>query len=270
MIASLQTNGLNVAFTDEGIDSPAVVLIHGHPFNRSMWRPQVEFLRERNRVIVPDLRGYGETALPEGVTETRLEQFAADNLALMDSLRVRKFVLGGLSMGGQIVLEMVRQAPERIEALLLADTFAGLDTAEGKQLRFTIADRSEREGMAGYAREELTKMITSANAEQQRAVAAHVMEMMTTTRPHGAAAALRGRAQRRDYLPLLQEIRVPTLIVVGREDSYTPVALAEQLVEGIPGARLAVIEDAGHMPNLEQPAAFNEVLTSWINSLSAS
>jgi pimeloyl-ACP methyl ester carboxylesterase len=185
----------------------------------------------------------------------------------MDALGVRKFVLGGLSMGGQIVLEMFRQAPDRIEALLLADTFAGLDTAERKQLRFTTADRMEREGMEAYAHEELTKMITPANAEQLPEVAAHVMKMMNTTPPLGAAAALRGRAQRVDYLLMLREIRIPTLIVVGREDVYTPVALVEQLREGITGSKLAVIEGAGHMPNIERADAFNAVLGSWMQGL---
>ncbi|HKW35254.1 MAG TPA: alpha/beta fold hydrolase [Candidatus Acidoferrum sp.] len=247
-----------------GDGARTVLLVHGHPFNHTMWRPQVEYLSANYRVVVPDLRGYGKSSLPEGSRETRLETFAPDNLALMDSLGIQEFVLGGLSMGGQIVLEVHRQAPDRIQALLLADTFAGLDSAERRQWRFTTADRLEREGMEAYAREELAKMITSANAERVPEVAAHVMQMMATTPARGAAAALRGRAQRVNYLPLLQKLHVPTLVVVGREDVYTPLALAEQLCEQIPEAKLAIIENAGHLPNLEQPAAFNSVLASWL------
>jgi len=235
--------------------------------NRTMWQPQVDFFNARYRVLVPDLRGYGKTSLPDGQRETRLETFAADNLALANALGVRKFVLGGLSMGGQIVLEMFRQAPDRIEALLLADTFSGLDSLERKQWRFTMADCLEREGMEAYANEELTKMITPANAEQFPEIAAHVMKMMTTTPPSGAAAALRGRAQRIDYTPLLRDIRVSTLVVVGREDVYTPVAMAEQLRDGISGAKLAVIEEAGHMPNLERADVFNQELALWLRTL---
>jgi pimeloyl-ACP methyl ester carboxylesterase len=267
MDRSISIDGVHLAFTEKGDGAPAIVLIHGHPFNRSMWRPQVEFLWSRHRVIVPDLRGYGESGIAPCANETRLEQFAADSLALMDSLGIEKFVLGGLSMGGQIALEIYRQAPKRIEALLLADTFAGLDAPERKQLRFATADRLEREGMAQYANEELTKMITPANAESQPHVAAHVMEMMLATPPSGAAAALRGRARRVDYLPLLEKISVPTLVLVGRYDFYTPVALSEQLVQGIPVATLSVIEDAGHMPNLEQPEAFNSAVSAWLNGL---
>jgi pimeloyl-ACP methyl ester carboxylesterase len=263
----LRVNKVELSYTDAGEGHPAVLLIHGHPFNRSMWQPQLDFLKRRYRVIVPDLRGYGQSSLPAGCRVTRLETFATDNLALMGYLGIRKFVLGGLSMGGQIVLEMYRQAPDRIEALLLADTFAGLDSADRKQWRFTTADRLEREGMRAYADAELMKMITPANAERLPDVAAHVMKMMNTTPPSGAAAALRGRAERMDYLPTLQTIRVPTLVAVGGNDEYTPVALAEQLRNGIPGAELQVIEDAGHMPNLEQADAFNEVVGSWLRTL---
>jgi pimeloyl-ACP methyl ester carboxylesterase len=263
----LSINGIRLSYCDVGKGSQTVLLIHGHPFNSTMWQPQVEFLKASYRIVVPDLRGYGKSSLPDGCRETRLETFAADNLALMDTLGIGKFILGGLSMGGQIVLELFRQAPERIEALLLADTFAGLDSAERKQLRFTIADRLEREGMDAYAGEELTKMITPANAIQLPKVAAHVMKMMTTTSPLGAGAALRGRAQRVDYLPMLREIRVPTLVVVGREDGYTPVALAEQLRAGIAGSKLVVIEGAGHMPNLERADDFNGELNLWMRGL---
>jgi pimeloyl-ACP methyl ester carboxylesterase len=258
--------GVDLSYSDVGDGHRTVLLIHGHPFNRTMWQPQLKFLKASYRVVVPDLRGYGTSSLPD-CRETRLETFAADNLALMDSLGIRKFILGGLSMGGQIVLEMLRQAPDRIEALLLADTFAALDSPERKQLRFTMADRLEREGMQAYAREELTKMIAPANAEELPQVADHVMKMMTTTPPAGAAAALRGRAQRIDYTPLLHEIRVPALVVVGREDVYTPVAWAEQLNRDIPGSKLVVIEKAGHMPNLERPDVFNEALGSWLQGL---
>ncbi len=264
----VQINGLSMSFDDEGSGAPAILLIHGHPFNRTMWRPQTEFLRENHRVIVPDLRGYGHSSTTTGTRETKIEVFAEDSLALMDYLGIQTFVLGGLSMGGQIVLEIFRRAADRIEALLLADTFAGLDTAERKQWRFTTADRLEREGMVPYAEEELTKMITPVNATRLPEVAAHVMEMMVKTPASGAAAALRGRAQRRDYLPLLENINVPTLVVVGREDVYTPLNVAQELSDRIPGAKLSVIESAGHMPNLEQPQAFNELLRTWLQRLS--
>jgi len=261
-------NNIDLAYLDAG-SGPAVVLVHGHPFDHTMWQPQIDLLAPNYRVIVPDLRGYGQTPLPPGKQVTLLDDFAEDVLALADLLRIDRFALAGLSLGGQIALETWRQAPERIRGLVLADTFASLDTPQQKQTRLATANRFEREGMAGYAGEVLEKMITPANARALPAVAAQVARMIDQSNPLGAAAALRGRTRRRDYLPLLGQIEAPTLIVVGREDAYTPVPFAEEMRRGIRGSRLEIVEEAGHMPNLERPEAFNALLELFLENLSA-
>jgi pimeloyl-ACP methyl ester carboxylesterase len=165
-------------------------------------------------------------------------------------------VLGGLSMGGQIVLECVRRFPRRIRGLLLADTFAQAETLDGRRTRNEMADRLLREGMAGYADEVIAKMVTPHNAEATAVVA----PMMRAAPPEGAAAALRGRAERPDYTELLGAITVPTQVVVGAEDEYTPVTDAEYLRDRIPGATLVVVDGAAHLPNLERPAEFGTAL----------
>jgi len=248
-------------YDDAGTGFP-VVLVHGHPFNRTMWAPQVESLQGQYRVIAPDLRGYGENVCD--AEKTLLSTFASDILNLLDSIGVERFVLGGLSMGGQIVLECYRQFPIRIMGLILADTFAQLDTPERRQRRLDTADRLMAEGMKQYSNEELPKMITPHHVRTLPKVAEHVLRMMETTPPMGAAAALRGRAERIDYTPLLKHIVVPTLIIVGDQDQYTPVVDARFMHEHIPGSELLVIKDAGHMPNLEQPVAFNTALQSFL------
>lgn len=260
------SNGIDLAYQDVG-SGPAVVLVHGHPIDHTMWRPQVELLAARHRVIVPELRGYGKTPLPAGKRVTLLDDFAEDLLLLTRLLGVEHFILAGLSLGGQITLETFRQAPERIRALVLADTFASLDTPEAKQVRLDTADRFDREGFGNFATESLHKMMTPANAQAFPAVAEHIMRMCNESNPAGAAAALRGRTQRRDYLPLLGQIAVPTLIVVGRLDAFTPVHLSEEMHRGISGSRLEIIEHSGHMSNLERPGEFNAILTSFLDSL---
>ncbi|WP_369359443.1 alpha/beta fold hydrolase [Streptomyces sp. cg2] len=266
-MASVQCDGISIAYDDEGSGEP-LVLIHGHPFDRSMWRPQREhFSRAGMRVITPDLRGYGESPVVPG--KTPLETFAGDVAALLDHLGVERCVLGGLSMGGQIVMECYRRFPERIRALLLADTFAAADTAEGRAVRLRTAERLLAEGMDGYAREVLPKMIAPAHVTALPAVAEHVLGMMRNTSPEGAAAALRGRAERRDYTGMLPGISVPTLVVVGTEDEFTPVADARVIHEAVPGARLRIVQDAGHMPNLERPEEFNAALTEFLAALPA-
>jgi pimeloyl-ACP methyl ester carboxylesterase len=259
-------NGIDVAFQDTG-NGPAVFLIHGHPLDHTMWQPQVEFLRDRYRLIVPELRGYGATPLPAGKRVTLLDDFAEDILTLANHLNIDRFAIVGLSLGGQIAFETLRQAPDRIRAIVLADTFASLDTPEQKQTRIDTADRFDRDGFGNFATETLHKMMTPANAQAFPAVAEHIIRMVHDSNPHGAAAALRGRTQRRDYIPLLSQITVPSLIVVGREDAFTPVRLSEEMHRALPGSRLEIIEDSGHMTNLERPDEFNAILGSFLASL---
>ncbi|MFG1876422.1 alpha/beta fold hydrolase [Sphaerisporangium sp. NPDC049003] len=251
-------NGITVGYDDRGRGEP-LVLVHGHPFDRSMWAPQVAALAGPDlRVIAPDLRGYGESTVVPG--KTPLETFARDIAALLDHLGLEEVVIGGLSMGGQIVMEFCRLFPRRVRGLLLADTFAQAETAEGRKLRAAQADRLLREGMRPYAEEVLTKMVAPHNVEALPDVAAHVLRMMSSAPSEGAAAALRGRAERPDYSGLLSEITVPALIVVGGDDEFTPVADAEFMSTRIPGATLTVVDGAAHMPNLERQVEFDSAL----------
>jgi pimeloyl-ACP methyl ester carboxylesterase len=251
-------NGVSMAYDDTGDSGgDALLLVHGHPFDRTMWRPQQD-AAPGHRVITPDLRGYGGSQVVAGVTP--LSTFARDLAGLLDHLGVPRAVLCGLSMGGQIVLEFHRLFPGRVAGLVLADTFAQGETDRGRIERNERADLLLREGMSGYAHEVLDSMVSPANVAGLPEVAAHVLGMMLAAPPEGAAAALRGRAERPDYTAMLPKIAVPALVVVGRDDVFTPVADAEFLHERIPGARLAVIEGAGHLPNLERPAAFNDAL----------
>ncbi|MGW7023862.1 alpha/beta fold hydrolase [Streptomyces decoyicus] len=256
---------ISVGYDEEGSGEP-LVLVHGHPFNRSMWRPQTEhFSRAGWRVIAPDLRGYGDSTVVPGTTP--LATFARDIIGLLDHLGVERCVLGGLSMGGQIVMECYRLFPERVRGLLFADTFAAAETEDGRTARYDMAERLLREGMDGYAHEVLAKMISPHTIASQPEAAAHVLGMMTSTAPEGAAAALRGRAERPDYAELLTRVSVPALVVVGTEDAYTPVSDARDIHERIPDSRLAVIEHAAHMPNLERPDEFNAALDAFLASL---
>ncbi|MFI0896145.1 alpha/beta fold hydrolase [Streptomyces sp. NPDC020983] len=250
-------NGISMTYGDTGGEGSALLLIHGHPFDRTMWAPQQD-AAPAHRVITPDLRGYGGSQVVPG--STPLGTFARDLAALLDHLGVAEAVVCGLSMGGQIALEFHRLFPHRVTGLVLADTFAQADTEQAKQERYARADRLEREGTAGYAREVLGSMVCPETLARRPDVADHVLGMMLAAPPQGAAAALRGRAERPDYTAGLAGVAVPTLVVVGREDVFTPVSDAEFLHRHIPGATLTVVDDAGHMPNLECPAAFNDAL----------
>ncbi|AOS63314.1 putative hydrolase or acyltransferase of alpha/beta superfamily [Actinoalloteichus hymeniacidonis] len=251
-------DGTTIAYRDIGSGTP-VLLVHGHPFDGSMWRPQIEQLAEAgHRVIVPDLRGYGRSSVAPG--STTMEDFAADLAELLDRLDIDRVLLGGLSMGGQIVMEFHRRFPSRVAGLLLAATSARADDPRARRARVETAERIRHEGMAAYAEELLPRMLAPHNIVGLPEVADHVLRMMRSAPAEGAAAALRGRAERRDYRDSLARVSVPTLIVVGDHDDFTPVAEAESLAAHIPASVLRIIEGAGHLPNLERPAEFGRAL----------
>lgn len=261
-MATATIGDITIGYDDEG-SGDALVLVHGHPFDRSMWRPQVDHLSRAGwRVIAPDLRGYGESTVVPG--KTALDVFARDIAGLLDRLGVERFVLGGLSMGGQIVLECHRLFAHRLRGLVLADTSAPADGEAARESRRATAERLLREGMGPYAGEVLHKMVSRSAPPE---VIRHVLGMMRGTDPEGAAAALRGRAERPDYVAMLAHVAVPALVVVGAEDEFTPLADARLMSDAIPGATLVVVDGAAHMPNLERPADFDEALHGLLKSL---
>jgi pimeloyl-ACP methyl ester carboxylesterase len=267
-VSTADLNGITIGYDDVGADRDVLVLVHGHPFDRSMWRPQLTQAADLGwRVVAADLRGYGETTVVPGVTP--LSTFAGDIAALLDHLGVERFVLGGLSMGGQIVLECHRLFPARIRGLVLADTFAQAETPAGRRYRNELADRLLREGMAGYAEEVLAKMVAPHNLAAFPEIGEHVSRMMRNAPPEGAAAALRGRAERPDYTDMLGVVSVPTLVVVGSDDEFTPVTDAEYMADRIPGSTLTVIDGAAHMPNLERPDEFGKAMAGLLSEVAS-
>jgi 3-oxoadipate enol-lactonase len=261
-------DGIAIEYEDAGTGKNVLVLVHGHPFNRSMWRPQIDAIAGSDwRVIAPDLRGYGASSVVPG--KTTLEIFARDIAELLDGLGIGPLVIGGLSMGGQIVMEFCRRYPERVRGVLLAATFPKAETEEGKRNRLTMADRLLREGMDRYAEEVLPKMLAPVSIAALPEVAERVRGMMRGTDPSGAAAALRGRAERPDYESALAKLDVPALVIVGDQDAFTTRADAERMHELLKGSELIWMTGVGHMPNLERPGEFNAAAIRWLGRVMA-
>lgn len=259
-------NGVEISYRDRG-NGLAVVFVHGHPFDQSMWDPQVEALSWNYRVVTLDLRGYGASDVPD-VEATTLETMANDIKSLLDHLGIQKAVVVGLSMGGQIAMAFADMFPERLAGLVLAATFAEGETPEGAVARRAMADRFVKEGSVLPGGEMLPKLLAAASVKRDPALAIKVYAMIANTPPAGAAAALRGRALRKDYLDPLRQIAVPALIVVGTEDQFSPIERAKRMREAIPDSRLEVFNGIGHMPNLEAPERFNALLHEYLATLS--
>ena len=253
-----------LAYDDVG-KGPVVVLIHGYPFNRSMWTDQVAALKSHYRVLAVDLRGHGDTPVTSGTSA--MEDLAYDIANLLDHLEVSRAVIVGLSMGGYVALAFTRLFPLRVRGLVLADTRAQADTEDGRQTRMTQVEKILSEGMVGIADAMLPKLLTAETVAKRLDVVRRIRDMMVQTPPEGAAAALRGMAQRRDQRAFLPNILAPTLIIVGREDSITPLVDSEHMHQQISGSRLQIIDGAAHLSNIERPTQFNDAMLKFLKDI---
>jgi 3-oxoadipate enol-lactonase len=263
-MTTARVRGIEMAYDDAG-SGAAVVLLHGYPFNRSMWSEQTAALKKSYRVITPDLRGHGDT--PPSDEPATMEEMARDVVALLDELGIERVTLGGLSMGGYVALALYRRFPLRVRALILADTRPQADTPEARRTREEQAEKILKEGMQSIADDFLKKVLAPATLSERPEMVARVREMITKTDPQGAANALRGMAARHDQTDFLEEILAPTLILVGSEDKLTPPADAELMRREIRGSRLEIIEGASHLSNLEGAAEFSQALRSFLDAL---
>ena len=254
--------GIRIAYDDAG-SGPSVVLLHGYPFDRSMWHEQIDFLSAHgDRVVAPDLRGLGESKWHDEITT--MEEMARDVAALMDDLKIDGAVVCGLSMGSYVALAFIHLFPLRVRALILAGARAqGADEAE-KKSRQEQAERVLAEGLSPVADAMLPKLLARRTLAQKLDVVARVREMILRTDPKGAAAAQRGMAARRDHSNDLAAITAPTLIIAGREDKIRAPDDAQFLRRGIRNSRLEVIDDAAHLMNMEQPEVFNQALLDFL------
>jgi len=249
---------VDLAHDDAG-DGPAVVLIHGHPFNRSMWAPQLAALKDRFRVIVPDLRGYGDSPVTPGTVP--MAQLAADVSHLLDRKGIATAAPIGLSMGGLVVMELAAAQPDRWWAYGFIATTAARITETERAARLASARTLDEQGMKPVAQEMAARLFGPSPEPELRAA---IMAMMLATNPAGAAAAVRGRAMRPDYQPVLTALGAPALVCTGDHDSYSTAEITRELAGCLPDPEVVLLADAGHLPNLERPDEFNQHLLSFL------
>jgi 3-oxoadipate enol-lactonase len=258
-------NGCRLAYRDQGRQHPkTLLLIHGFPFDHRMWRAQLAGLSAEMRVIAPDLRGAGASEVPPGPYD--MDQYADDLLMLLDHLDVARAVVAGLSMGGYIAFALWRRHPERVQAFTLMDTRAKPDSSQGREARNAAAIRVRQDGAAAYADEMLPKLLTPGSLADPR-IGEPVRDMMAAQPVNGIVAALGAMRDRPDSRPTLATITVPTLVVVGEQDTITPPGDAEAMAAGIRDARVEVIPGAAHLSPLEKPRRVNPLLRDFIASL---
>lgn len=239
-----------------GGDATPIIFLHGVGSDKSVWAPQLAYFGQQRRAVAFDYPGYGESDPSPDATG---DDFAAVILAAMDALDIDNAHVCGLSLGGVIAIALHAADPSRCASLILADSFAVHPDGQA------IFDRSEAAsrtvGMRGLAEARAGALLGTAATP---AMHAEVIDTMSNIDP--AAYVIGARAVwLADQIDRASAIRVPTFVLVGDEDSITPPALSEQLVSLIPGATMEVIAGAGHLANLEQPAAFNAAVDTFLN-----
>lgn len=257
-------SGITLAYSDTGSGLP-IVFLHAFPLNRTMWAEQETALSLQFRVITIDLRGHGESDAP--LWHYSLDQTADDVRALLDHLSITQALFVGLSMGGYILLAFYRKHADRVKGMVLADTRAQGDTPEGKAGRFQMAQVAYKQGPSAIADIMIPKLLSPATIQTRPEIVQRIRTMIEENQVSGIAGDLMAMAERPDSVPFLKQITCPTQIIVGELDQATPPADAKLMADQIRNSRLAIISNAAHLANLEQPEEFTKIVAEFSREL---
>lgn len=261
---TITINDQIISYIDEGqSNSTAIIFIHGFPLNKMMWSEQIGEFKKNHRVIAYDVRGHGNT--PVGDEHFSIELFVNDLLSLMDALKINKAILCGFSMGGYIALNAIENYPNRFSTLILCDTNCTEDKPEAKEKRMKAIESIKEKGLEQYAQESLKKLFSPLSLSKQIDKVSIVKEMIMKTSKQSIFKTLHALAERAETCTKLHEIKIPVLILVGKEDEITPPDVALSMHEKIKGSTIHIIDGAGHLSNMENPNQFNEQLEKFLN-----
>lgn len=262
MVALL--NNIEMGY-DEGGTGVPVLFVHGFPHDRSLWTPQLQGLTVQARCLAVDLRGFGETTAKPPFS---MDQYADDLAGFLDVMHVERAVIAGLSMGGYIALAMWRRHAARVRGLVLSNTRAGADSDEAREKRKNLMKVARDQGSSAVADAMITGMLGKTTRSKRPEIVNIVHRMISSAPVDGIVGGLQAMMDRPDSTSTLGTIDVPTLVVTGDEDALIPTADARSMHEGIRGSSLEIITGAGHLSNLERPAAFNHVVSEFLARLS--
>ena len=242
---------------------PPVVLLHPFPANHDLWKPAAQALISRYRVILPDLRGHGDSGLGDGPAV--MEKHAEDLRRVLDNEQVGRAPFVGVSIGGYVLFEFWRRHSSRVQALVLCDTRAQADTAEARAARLQAAAEVIERGTEPFFESMLPKLMGKTTHRMRPDLVEGALRMMRKMSPQGVASVQRGMAERPDSVETLKTINVPSLILTGDEDILTGIGEAELMRRHIRGSGMNVIPKAGHYSPWEQPEEVGKLLRGFLD-----
>jgi 3-oxoadipate enol-lactonase len=262
----VEVNSIGVAYNTVGQGFTPIIFIHGFPFDKSMWQGQLDYFGEKTQAIAYDIRGFGGSG-SEAIRPASMELYAEDLIAFMDGLHIEKAIVCGLSMGGYILLNALNRFPDRLSAVILADTQCIADSTEAKEKRSKTIVEIETIGLKTFALEFVKNVFSNAAFTYKKLIVKPIRTVIENANPESVIHGLRALANRSEMCGALSKIEVPTLIICGKLDKITPVEQSEFMHENIPNSTLQIINKAGHMSNLEQPNHFNRAIADFIDNL---
>ena len=245
---------------------PPVILLHPFPANHEFWLPAIQALATRYQVLLPDLRGHGESGVGEG--PATMAKHAADLVRVLDREDIRSAVLAGVSIGGYVLFEFWRRSSGRVAGMVLSNTRAQADTAEGRASRLEAATRVIEQGTDPFFESMLPKLLGETARRTRPDLVQGALSMMRKMSPEDVAMVQRGMAERQDSVEILRTIHVPTLVLTGEEDVLTGVGDAKLIQQHIPGSQLKVVAKAGHYSPWEQPEEVGRILRQFVDAVS--
>jgi pimeloyl-ACP methyl ester carboxylesterase len=260
----LTSGDAKIFYEIEG-QGPPLVLLHPFPANHKFWRPAAALLDSRYRLILPDLRGHGASEPGDG--PATMEKHVADVVRVLEAVGISKAIFVGVSIGGYVLFEFWRHYRERVQALILCDTRGQADTPDGRASRLKSADEVLQNGPDAFLEQMLQKLLGASTRSSRPDLVASARKMLGEMKPAGIAAVQRGMAARPDSIPTLKIITVPTLIVVGEEDTLTPLADSELMRQHIADSRLEIVPRAGHFAPFEQHQAVVAIVRRFLDEL---
>jgi len=263
----LTVNGTTVCFDDWGQGDMPIIFIHGFPFDKSCWQPQMSVLRAHYRVITYDIRGFGKSSISLEIPD--MDTYADDLIQFMDHMGIQKAIVCGLSMGGYILLNAVHRFQERFQAIILCDTQCNSDTAEIKEKRNDAIAQVMGGRLNEFADQFMSKVFNADLVKEESILFARVKQIILGTSPETIIGALNALKNRKDMCGEMHIITVPALIICGEQDKLTPMIKSEALQKGIANAELYPISGSGHLSNMEQSEYFNQGIMAFIDKSSS-
>lgn len=260
------TNNVTIHYNDEGSSEIPLVFIHGFPFDRTSWIPQYEYFKDYCRVVIYDIRGFGSST-GDSDTPFSMEVFAKDFLAFLKALHIEKAIVCGLSMGGYILMNAFNMEPERFAGIVLCDTQCNADSEEAKKKREKTIEQIREKGVADFADTFIKNVFYEESFKKKKEAVEAIRDVILRTTQQTLVAAVKALAKRPDTCEVLQSVKVPALIICGKQDTVTPPEKSQVIHDLIKSSTYKLIDGAGHLSNIDQPEAFNKHLGEFIKTI---